>query len=171
MTRIEMTGAKVLEKAQIEHILLFLKSEDPDLSLLRSFATNWFAYKNRGPFLNKNGRPKWLNKFHPVKHADLLRACDFRSLKADRLVGKSGKKGDLVVDHAIPFSCLRKLLADAPRTHAGIVKCLEDNLRLGVLTKDENSKLDAMQLRSSMPDGAAGPTARYDVAKIKLATN
>jgi hypothetical protein len=157
-----------LADAQIAHIQLFIRSGDPDLSMLRSFVTNWFAYTNGGPFLNRNGRPRWLNKFHPVKHAILLEACHLCSLEAAKLIGVTGDKGDLVVDHAIPFSELRKLLDAAPKTSAGIAQCLKENLCLGVITTAENKKLDSLNLRSSMPTGRSGARARYEFAGIKM---
>ncbi len=166
--RIDASQAKTLADAQIKHIQLFISSGDPDLSLLRSFATNWFAYENGTPFVNRNGRAKWLNKFDPVKHQELLNACHFHSVMANKLIGNSGKKGDLVVDHAIPFTCLRDFLENAPRTSAGVTRCLSDNLRLTVLTKSEDNKLNKMGLRSKMPEGQTSVTARYETAGIVL---
>lgn len=168
VAKIDEMQAKVLAKAQIDHIRLFVASADPDLSLLRTFVTNWFAYTNGGPFLNRNGRPRWLNKFHPVKHAILLEACHLCSLEAAKLMGVTGERGDLIVDHAIPFSELRKLLDAAPKTNAGIVQCLKENLRLGVITTAENKKLDSLKLRSSMPTGRSGARARYEFAGIDM---
>ncbi|WP_439619366.1 hypothetical protein [Hyphomonas sp.] len=169
MAKIDQAQAKVLAEAQIEHIQLFIRSEDPDLSMLRSFVTNWFAYNEGGVFLNRNGRPRWLNKFHPIKHAQLYLGCHFRSVQAARLIGSGGEEGDLVVDHAIPFSHLRKMLDVAPDTRSGIVKCLKENLRLGVITQAENKKLNDRKLRAAMPKGATSVTARYEAAGIKLA--
>lgn len=165
---IDRTRAKILAAAQLDHIRLFLESNDPDLSLLRSFATNWFGYVKGQPFVKKTGRVRWLNKLHPVTDAGLLQACHFHSVEASKQIGAYGEKGELVVDHAIPFACLRTRLQEGPHTNDRIQSELEEHLRLSVITRLENKRLNELKLRSALPAGKVHATARYEAAAIPL---
>ena len=56
-----------LSEAYLSHLVLYIKSGDEDKHTLRLFLDYWFAYSQGGPFLNRNGKPRWFNNPDPKK--------------------------------------------------------------------------------------------------------
>ncbi len=163
-----------LRATYLQHILLFVRSSNPNKHLLRTLLDDWYAYDRQGSFLNQNGRPRWLNKPDPVKHLDVLNSMDFISIKAHRVLHGIADE-QLVKEHAIPIATLSKLLTDRqPQTVEDIAGTLEKHYRLGVLTHSEHDKLAELGLRSKMPDGwhsEDSAFARYEKAGIAPLNN
>src|SRR5688500_10035168 len=93
----------ILEQAYLEHILLFLRSDDPDDGLLKTLLNSWYAHHRGAPFLNDRLKPRWLSDASSKRLlADHLHA----SSEAARQALTDGRTGDLVIDHTIPSAQL-----------------------------------------------------------------
>lgn len=115
----------------------------------------------------------------------MLDALDFRSVGAaknladvardpaayQRRYAARDRTVKLIVHHAVPIGVMvGALFAGAVElTRDGIRAHLTAWCRLGLLAYDENARLDAMGLRSMMPEGWNGksPFARYEAARIE----
>lgn len=114
----------------------------------------------------------------------MLDALDFRSASAARILADAARDPvayqrryaardrtvKLIVDHAVPIGVMIGALfaGTVELTRDGIRAHLVASYRLGLLAHDENTRLDAMGLRSMIPEGWDGRDvfARYDVARI-----
>jgi hypothetical protein len=112
-----------LEQAYLEHILLYLRSADPNGPMFRTLCDNWFAYHMGGPFLSRGQRPIWFNNPDPQKHQSALRKMHFISTAAEKVLdGKSAER--LVKDHAIPIAVLRRTVIERQPRPPGSTKLL-----------------------------------------------
>lgn len=165
----EPTNSHHFTTAYLKHILLFVQTGNPNKHLLRTLVDDWYAYDRKGSFLNRNGRPKWLNKPDPIKHYDVLNSMDFISKKAQKVLGGISKE-HLVKEHAVPIATLDKLLTKSqPATVEDVAKTLSEYYRLGVLTQSEHEELTELGLRAEMPNGwkfGDSVFARYEKASI-----
>lgn len=161
-----------LSDAYLSHLILYIKSGDEDKHTLRLFLDYWFAYSQGGPFLNRNGKPRWFNNPDPKKNRvrDALLSMHFISKKAMETI--KGERDDrLIKEHSIPIAEIFNILhLQTDHSRDQIRVSLEKFYRLGVLTKEEDLKLKKKKLNSKMPSGWTmenGVFARYDVIGIK----
>ncbi len=123
---------------------------------MRTFVDNWFAYFKGGPFLNSKGNPKWFNNPDPRKEEEALSAMHSISKDAREII--NGDKGRLMKDHSVPVRELRELMRGAYEEGRlseikEIKQFLEKYCCLGVITKEEDNRLNDKKLRSKIPDG------------------
>ena len=166
---IELKGFKMLENSYLEHISIFLKSGNENKHLLRTFIDDWFAYSTGGPFLNKNGKPKWFNKPDPIKDKDALLQMHFISNQAKHVI-KNKYDTRLIKEHSVPVAVIYDILRREANPSSKMVKnILLKYYRLGVLTKIEDEKLSRRGFKSSMPPNWSlddDVFARYNEAGI-----
>jgi hypothetical protein len=163
-----MTNANALEDSYLRHILIAAAVRDHSAPF-RTFFDNWFAFKEGGPFLNGNSRPHWFNNPCADKHGEALRRAHFVSQSAARtLGGLDGRR--LMKDHAVPVAVLRDILfEEQPNSVEEVRAFLLEHYCFGIITEDEDRKLNAAGLRSRMPEGwttADQPFARYEKVGI-----
>lgn len=157
--------------AYIKHISISVSINDRSAPY-RTFFDNWFAHYSKGPFLNKNGTPKWFNNPDPVKENNALKAMHYVSDEARQILMNEKAKIPLVKDHSIPVSILRDyLLKNVITDEAEIFKFLVNNYRIAVITKNDDNALVAAGYRSKMPSlnfDSLYPLGRYEAANIKI---
>ena len=158
-----------LREAYLKHICIFAQSKDPNAHLLRTLICNWFAYSVGGPWLNSNGRPRWLNTPHPMLDQELLKSCHAHSKTAKRLIGAGGEKGDLKLEHSIPISVLGQHLHRLE--NESIENFLREYYAVAVITADEDKLLNEHGFRRRMPNGEFSAMARYDAGGIEMVQN
>jgi hypothetical protein len=165
---------EVMKNNYLQYLEVYLNNADENGALFRTFIDSWYAYYKGGPLLNRNGNVVWLNRPDPIKLKDtLIHAGDFISTKAMRIMNGE-EPGRLVKDHSIPIKILRKLIVREQRVNtAYIEEFLKDHYRLGIITKDEDRKINAEKLRSNMPEDwdEKDPFARYRAVNIEEATS
>jgi hypothetical protein len=97
--------------------------------------------------------------------------AQFRSRAADGLAFGTGQ---LVYDHAIPFKFLLKELLELREVSTDSVReVLGRHCIVVLITKQENQRLNSLNLGSNMPTGwdHANPLARYAAAGIEIVEN
>lgn len=167
----------------LSHILIAVDANDRSAPF-RDFLDNWYAYENAGGHLTSGGRPVWFNNPCARRHQRALSDMHFVSREAGAILAsardEAGRYADLrngkdatirlMVDHAIPLRVLRHMLFDDPalRSIDALRAFLQAHYRLGVLTFDENARLNSLGLVSAMPSDWNGRDvfARYAVAGI-----
>jgi len=160
-----------LADAYLDHILIYLKSNERGSPPLRMFLDNWFAYSHQGPFLSPNGNPVWFNNPDPskLKVREALLSMHYVSKGAiDVINGDSDDK--LVKEHSVPISILKDILySKMPKNKSTLNNLLLTYYRLGVLTKTEDNLLKTNGLNSKMPknwNSTMNVFARYDQCGI-----
>lgn len=156
-------------------IKIYIESKNPDGTLMRSFVDKWFAYKQQGNFLTKNLIERKFNKPYANKLSDAERDCllkmHFISKDAkDAILNKT--KTQLIKDHSVPVKIIHKqMLKKGNCSEIQIEELLTNYYSLGVLTAQEDLKLNALKLKSDMPADWDGKDlfARYKKANIKQA--
>lgn len=158
-----------LERMNLEFIQIFIKYQPPK-SALRTFLDEWFAYNRGELFLSGRLGPHWYNKPDPVRHNAALRGMDFISEQAEEVL--SGRqRHELMKDHSVPIAVVRSKLFELNDTSIESIRSLLMTwYKLGVITKDEDTRLNANGLRQKMPDDwdGADPFARYHAVGIKV---
>lgn len=136
-------GAQMkLEQTYLEHILLSLRTGDPDDSLLATFMNSWYAHHRGGAFLDGSGRPKWLSRTSSKRDlAPHLHAVSAVAREALR----RGSLKELVIDHTIPSAELIRGLRRRQRLcpfHGAedLRRYLRTRYTLALLTKGEHDK-------------------------------
>lgn len=130
-----------LETAYLEHILLFLRSGDPDDSLLTTCMNSWFAHNRGRPFIDDNQKARWLSKKSTKRRvAAHLHAISAAARKAVEM----GNFDELVIDHTIPSAELIRGLRRRQRTEpfesvAELREYLRKRYTLALLTKSEHN--------------------------------
>jgi hypothetical protein len=102
---------------------------------------------------------------------DKDRFAQFRSRNS---VGLSRGIGELLFDHAVPFSYLqRELLELSEVTPASVEAVLRRHGTFVLITKDEDALLTSQRLKSQMPNDWDGvdKLARYKAAGIEIIDN
>lgn len=158
-----------MDSFYLKHIQIYLESGSSNKHLLRCFLDDWFAYKNKGPFINRNGNPRWFNNPCPNKNRDALLSMHFISNSAIKTI--SGEENSrLVKEHSIPITVLYDILKSIDNPNViTIHETLNKFYRLGVLTKDEDSEITRLGYKSKMPkkwNKGDDPFIRYKEAKI-----
>lgn len=156
------------KQACLLHLQTFLRFGEPDGRLVRTFVDSWYAMDRGGPLLEPSGRPLWLNNPDPRKVGPALLACDFVSANALTRIQR-GEMG-LIKDHAIPVRVLRERLAALEDTSAESIEALLRRFyAVGVITTDEDRRLNSKRLNNKMPAGWDGVSkfARYEAADIE----
>lgn len=177
----------VLADSYLDHIRIAVEASDRGAPF-RDFVDNWNAFRCEHDHHRSRGdRPRWFNNPSALARLKMLNGLDFRSAGAAAILDEAArdpigyqrryKDGDrsakLIVDHAVPIGVLVGALFDGTveLTRDGIRGHLVTWYRLGLLSHGENARLDAMGLRSRMPDGWDGGAvfARYRAAAIETA--
>ena len=124
-----------LEETYLEHILLHLRSNDPDDGVLTTYLNSWFAHQVGGDFLYR-GRPRWLSRGSSKKLlAHRLHAISFAAREAH----VQGRIDDLVIDHAIPSAeIIRQLKTRRFESQKELRTYLKRTFTLALLTKQEH---------------------------------
>ena len=165
----------------LDHILLALEVEDRGAPY-RNFLDNWYAYRRAGHYLTSRGLPFWIKNACVQKHGFALREMDFISTGAEEVLelayydsdgyrrarDQKDKSVRLIVDHAIPIRVLIANISFEPaQTRKRLRAYLNENYRLGVITRAEHVRLGAAGLVSNVPRAWDGsPFARYAHADI-----
>lgn len=156
-----------LEEAYLDHILLHLRSNDPDCRPVRTYLDSWFAH-SVGPEMmeRRTPRPQWLNRGDLQRRPELARRCHAISIEADERI-KRGEVSDLAKDHTVPINQLISELSSTPLTDRDQIRAyLLRRYRVAVVTRDEHKKLgygDSQRRKSKRqftPDDDV--YARYD---------
>jgi hypothetical protein len=175
-----------VERSYLEHILVALRVRDR-AAPYRDFLDNWYAFRVREGHLTKGHRPIWFNNPCAIARGAALRRMHFISKKADavlrsaegapeeyqRMREEKNRACRLMVDHAVPLGVIVALLQEQfDENLAMTADWLEERLiqlyRLGVITSEEDARLNSLGLRSAMPRGWDGADlqARYKIAGI-----
>jgi hypothetical protein len=159
-----------LRKTYLRYLLEYVRSGDPHSNVFRTFVDNWFAYYTGGSFLKTSLAAKWFNRADLKKKPDAIAKFHLCSVRAKQVIDGIVEWEDLVKDHCIPLSILRKKLCKAnPTTIEDVERILIQYYKIGLITQEENAKLNARRLRSEMPIGVeTSPNARYESANIAL---
>ena len=159
-----------LEECQLKYIQAMIEADDPSSNLLRTFADNWFAFKSRGPFLTRGGRPRWWNKPSLVSHGAMLRRMHSGSKAAVNVVRGTSNE-PLAVDHAVPLWAIRAALRNAAPQSTGEVRdILGQHYFLVVVTHGQHAAITRADCARRRADhrGALDWRAFYDSAGIEL---
>jgi hypothetical protein len=166
----------------LEVLEVYLRRNLRDRTILRSCAAHWYAFSRDDKRLfNRSGDPLWLNKPDPRNRIerDLLQCFDeWISPEAMMLIEKpelfveNDPTKSVIIEHAVPLNVLRGKLRELDDPNPGAIEaCLRQFYAVGVITYEQNQKLDSGKLRSRMPDGWNGvdPYARYREVGIRNA--
>lgn len=173
------SGRKAIADSYLEHIKIAVKVRDSSAPF-RDFLDNWYAFSEQAAgLLTKGGRPIWFNKPDAHTLGSVLQKMHYVSPEALKIIELARidktayrtlfKAGDpsirLMVDHAVPITVLVRMLFE------GVIEIEASNIhdflrqfyRLGVITIEEDTKLNKIGLRSKMPDDWNGndPFSRY----------
>jgi len=180
-----------VERSYLEHILLALGVRDR-AAPYRDFLDNWYAFRVREGHLTKGHRPIWFNNPCAITRGAALRRMHFISEKADAVLRSAEGASDeyqrmrdeknpacrLMVDHAVPLGVIVAHLQEQFDANPAITAhWLEERLiqlyHLGVITSEEDARLNSLGLRSAMPRGWDGADlqARYKTAGIVAAVS
>ncbi len=174
----------LLADSYLDHIRIAVEVGDRGAPF-RDFVDNWNAFRSEHDHHRSRGdRPRWFNNPSALARPKMLGVLDFRSAGAAAILAdaerdplaykrrRTARDRDikLVVDHAVPIGVMVGALfaGNVELTRDGIRSHLIAWYRLGLLSYNENARLDAMGLRSLMPEGWDGGNvfARYDAAGI-----
>lgn len=152
---------------ELRHIQLELKNGR--CKHLRHFVDQYYCYSNP-QYLNRNKNPKW----------ESILWNEWVSTKAEDLKNKKVENiRQLVVkDHIVPLNIITKKLFElGTNCRIDEIKSIIDELlHFATITKDENTYLNNLGLRKSMPSGYEevghnlfnDKFARYSKAKIDI---
>ena len=174
-----------IANSYVTHILVAVNARDR-AAPFRDFVDNWYAFKAiDGHLLTKADRPRWFNNPNAAILGDALTAMHFKSSNASEILAlardnrteyedRRAKKDvsvRLMVDHAVPLLVLKDILfaRDAKHTEETIHAVLCQRYRLGVITADEDKRLNQAGLQSKMPSNWNGDDvfARYQQVGIE----
>ncbi len=156
-----------LEEAYLEHVLLHLRSEDPDDRPLRTYLDSWYA-RSVGPAMleRSKARPQWLNKGDLAKRPELAWHCHAISAEAEACI-KIGEVSALAKDHSVPLNqVIVELKKHTLLDRHELRKFLQRRYRVAVITQLEHKRLgrgDAARKKAkAVIFEELGPYARYD---------
>lgn len=163
----------LLAASYLSHLSIAVSAGDYSAPY-RTFFDNWFAYYAGGPFLNRNGRPKWFNQVDPLKGRVALKAMHYVSSRAQRILEGDAEPEPLIKDHAVPVAVLRDhLLHNHICAEHEIERVLLRHYRLGAITAADDALLSANKLRSCIGGSALSETydaiQRYSSAGVLMA--
>jgi hypothetical protein len=139
--------------------------------MFRTCVDSWYALERGGALLSGSGEPHWLNNPDPQnrQEREAVLSMDYISVKAMERIEKREK--GLIRDHAIPLAVLRQLIRELPDTSPEAIEAfLRRNYHVGIITQEENKKLNEAKLHSRMPsdwEPGDNPYERY--AKVGIA--
>lgn len=158
-----------LEEAYLEHILLHLRSQDPDDRPLRTYIDSWYAHSLGTALLERKiPRPQWLNRGDLERRPDLYAQCHAVSLAAERHIA-ANEVANLAKDHSVPLAGLIiELKRESFESRDNLRSFLQKRYRVAVVTQEEHRILnrgDAVRKKHGIQFKATdGPFARYDCA-------
>lgn len=178
----------VLAASYLEHIRIALEAGDRGAPF-RDFIDNWAAFSSgTDHHVSSGDRPRWFNNPCLRTRQAMLYSLDFRSAATGPLLdyartspaeykARRAAKDQavrLIVDHAVPIDVMvRMMFGPEPgerveQTAEGIRSYLTRWYRLGLLTADEDARLNRAGLRSAMPHDWDRHSifARYDAVGI-----
>ncbi len=180
---LDETVRQKIAESYCSHILIALEAGDHGAPF-RDFLDNWYAHHVGEGHLTAAGRPIWFNNPCAAKHQSALSKMHFVSknaaailaqAKTSRLkfIGLRSQKDQtvrLMVDHAVPISLMCQMMfKDAKIRSVGAIQTfLLHFYRLGVLTYEEDQRLNRLGLQRKMPDNwdKNDIFARYHAAAI-----
>jgi len=158
-----------IANSYVTHVLVAINAGDR-AAPFRDFMDNWYAFNNgEANLLTSGSRPRWFNNPDAVKFGNALNAMHFKSVAADKILKLARddpekyhirrKEKDplirLMVDHSVPLLHIRDRLLFNPKaqhTEETVRSILCRWYRLGVITADEDHRLNGKGLQSRMPD-------------------
>lgn len=177
-----------LATSYLDHIRIAVEARDQGAPF-RDFVDNRNAFRvSHDHHRTRGDRPRWFNNPSAIARIQMLDALDFRSAGAAAILAVASDNPvdyqrrhqardqdvRLVVDHVIPIRAMVAPLfaGEVELTREGIDAHLRRWYRLGLISRGEDLKLDAQNLRSAMPEGWDGVQlfARYDAVGIVAAT-
>jgi hypothetical protein len=164
---VEGSAAMTLEEAYLDHILLHMRSRDPDDRPLRTYLDSWYAHHVGSAMMERRiPRPQWVNTDDLEKRPELAMLCHAISLEADDQIVR-GETSLLVRDHVIPIAQLTAELKSRDwRDREELRTFLLERYRVAVVTKAEHSRLgkgdSARRKGRNMAPSNGGPYLRYD---------
>ncbi|WP_075631891.1 hypothetical protein [Novacetimonas hansenii] len=156
-----------LADSYLDHIRIAVEANDRGAPF-RDFIDNWHAFRSEHDHHRSSGdRPRWFNNPNAAKRLAMLESLDFRSAGAVAIMAHAhnapavyrlkyaarDKTTRLIVDHAVPIAVMVDMLFKprADLTRDGIRALLIKWHHLGLLTHEENARLNAAGLNSKMP--------------------
>lgn len=170
----------------LDHIRIAVEAGDRGAPF-RDFLDNWNAFQSEhNHHRTQSARPKWFNNPDARTRLAMLESLDFQSGGAAAIIKHAqsapadyrfkhaarDKSVKLIVDHAIPVAVMINdfFTVGADLSRDGIRTYLTRWYRLGLLSHEENARLDAAGLNSKMPaDWGMDVFARYSAAGIERA--
>jgi hypothetical protein len=157
----------LLAASYLDHIAIALAVNDQGAPF-RTFIDNWYAFEIGAGHLTKGDRPIWFNNPCAKTHKVALRGMHFQSASAAAVLElaetdparylQARAKDDavrLMVDHAIPLRVIVQMLLAAAKQEAPTRESIRARLlrwyHLGVITAEEDTRLNRHGLRSAMP--------------------
>ena len=171
----------------LDHIRIAVEASDRGAPF-RDFVDNWAAFASKADHHRSTGdRVVWFNNPDAIRRRAMLLSLPFRSTGADAILRDAAAHPDgyrerrkardkavkLIVDHAVPLRVMIEPLFEvtADLSRSSIRNHLERRYYLGLLTNDEDVRLNRLGLRARMPVHWNGNdlTARYREAGITAA--
>lgn len=169
----------ILADSYLDHIRIAVEANDRGAPF-RDFVDNWNAFRlDHDYHRSRSYRPRWFNNPDAAKRLAMLESLDFLSKGAIAVIDHAklaptdyqlrystrDKSNKLVVDHAVPVSVMVTMLfrPEVDLSRNGVRNHLVRLYRLGLLSHEENRRLDAAGLKSAMPVDWTGEDvfARY----------
>lgn len=180
-----------LATSYLEHIRIALDAGDRGAPF-RTFIDNWAAFSSEtGHHISSGDQPKWFNNPCLRTRQAMIYGLDFRSAAtvplleyartspAEYKTRRTAKDPTvrLIIDHVVPIDMIVRMMFDpepggeVERTAEGIRSHLTRWYRLGLLTPEEDARLNRAGYRSAMPKGwdRENVFARYDAVGILAA--
>ncbi|EGR3203618.1 hypothetical protein QPI28_004611 [Vibrio parahaemolyticus] len=152
------------KNARLELLHIQLELNNQRTQHMRHFIDQYYCYKNN--YVTSTGKASW----------EKILWNGYVSKAA--MMEKDRNK--VTKEHIIPLKVivqeLKQLAIDAEVSLDTIRKCIDDNLFFATITKEEDARLRALKVNSSMPKGYYLPGdamykdkfCRYKLAKIEL---
>lgn len=156
-----------LADSYLDHIRIAVKANDRGAPF-RDFIDNWHAFRSEHDHHRSSGyRPRWFNNPNAATRLAMLESLDFKSANAMAIMAHArsapdeyrlkyaarDKAAKLIVDHAVPIAVMVNMFFQprADLTRDGLRALLIKWHHLGLLTHEENARLNAAGLNSKMP--------------------
>lgn len=159
----------------LEQILILVNMENAPGCDFRTLIDSWYAHHMGTGFVTKKGNVQWFNRGQLKKPSRLpaILQMHFISRDAWEVLHSQDRTLEvaLVKDHAVPvkilFQELKKLSgANSPLSLRSVENFLLERYRVGIITKDEDYRLNDKKLRSALPSHCTHAFSRYDQCEI-----
>lgn len=165
---------EILEESYLDHIIIFLRANDPDSTLFGSLIDNWFCYRKGGAFVKSTGNTVTFSRSRLKSNSHVLRHDPdiFISQRAEAVMAGASSE-ELQFEHSIPRAALHKAMLarkDKLTTREAVRAFLDRCYRVALVTVNEHDELK--KFNHSMPgewdwdDPKADCYARYSAVGI-----